>query len=312
MAQHSRSHGFSLPLHPVQVFSWIMMLFNIAVVSLVYFPSMNLYSKISFAVLFALSQIFVIFFAFRAIICDPTDPMVHEHILKIINGERDEPKGNQAFCTICCCNVSMKTKHCGQCNRCVENFDHHCVWLNNCIGKKNYHNFIKLIFALEFNMMVIFSYGVSIIVYYYNDYDSYVSDIKEVVDYADKDAFIVLTYVVTIEAMIAILVDGCLIILHVWLRSKHMTTFEYILKKRNAKKKKKVKTQVADVKENTTVLWDEVTVSYMERKNGNAKTNGKGEDIKDSPEDIITNEAVQLNSNSEGIVTIYTERWVSL
>ncbi|MCB0370870.1 MAG: hypothetical protein KDD45_15965 [Bdellovibrionales bacterium] len=28
--------------------------------------------------------------------------------------------------------------HCKRCRRCVEFFDHHCKWLNNCIGAKNY------------------------------------------------------------------------------------------------------------------------------------------------------------------------------
>ena len=33
---------------------------------------------------------------------------------------------------------SCKAKHCRKCNKCVTNFDHHCVYLNNCIGQKNY------------------------------------------------------------------------------------------------------------------------------------------------------------------------------
>ena len=37
--------------------------------------------------------------------------------------------------------------HCKKCCRCVEYFDHHCKWLNNCIGAKNYFEFYGLIIA---------------------------------------------------------------------------------------------------------------------------------------------------------------------
>lgn len=40
------------------------------------------------------------------------------------------------------------SKHCGQCNRCVSDFDHHCLWLNNCIGGSNYQQFFRLIIAV--------------------------------------------------------------------------------------------------------------------------------------------------------------------
>lgn len=35
--------------------------------------------------------------------------------------------------------------HCKKCRRCVEFFDHHCKWLNNCIGAKNYFEFYGLL-----------------------------------------------------------------------------------------------------------------------------------------------------------------------
>ena len=29
--------------------------------------------------------------------------------------------------------------------RCVHRFDHHCVWLNSCVGSANYHAFVALL-----------------------------------------------------------------------------------------------------------------------------------------------------------------------
>jgi palmitoyltransferase len=28
-------------------------------------------------------------------------------------------------------------RHCIDCGKCVRTFDHHCPWINNCIGEKN-------------------------------------------------------------------------------------------------------------------------------------------------------------------------------
>lgn len=41
--------------------------------------------------------------------------------------------------------VDLSSKHCQVCKKCVIGFDHHCLWLNCCIGSRNYPPFILLL-----------------------------------------------------------------------------------------------------------------------------------------------------------------------
>lgn len=38
----------------------------------------------------------------------------------------------------------LRQHHCSVCNMCVQQFDHHCLWTNSCIGLHNWKHFLQL------------------------------------------------------------------------------------------------------------------------------------------------------------------------
>ncbi|TYH93260.1 hypothetical protein ES332_A13G241900v1 [Gossypium tomentosum] len=78
-----------------------------------------------------------------------------EPLLKIEANHPALLAGNWSqLCTTCKIIKPLRAKHCSTCDRCVEQFDHHCPWVSNCVGKKNKWDFFLFI-VLEVMAMVI-------------------------------------------------------------------------------------------------------------------------------------------------------------
>ena len=62
------------------------------------------------------------------------------------------------YCPKCLIKINYRTKHCLICEKCVDEFDHHCFWVGNCIGKNNFSLFfvflIYIIFNTAFNFLI--------------------------------------------------------------------------------------------------------------------------------------------------------------
>ncbi|KEG08825.1 zinc finger protein [Trypanosoma grayi] len=50
--------------------------------------------------------------------------------------------GKLRFCTRCEIYKPDNAHHCRQCRRCIYHMDHHCPWINNCVGRDNARFFL--------------------------------------------------------------------------------------------------------------------------------------------------------------------------
>lgn len=167
-----RINGLQLPFHPLQLVGWITFLVFILAAYVIIIPAFKstiqlpLYASLS--VLVAIHVIAHI----AALLIDPADIELRKISTRKVVPEFDRSKHLHVIENGRChlCNIktsSTRTKHCSVCNKCIEKFDHHCKYLNQCVGKQNYVPFLMCVVSAVAAVLVILTAALAQLILFY-------------------------------------------------------------------------------------------------------------------------------------------------
>ncbi|CAG9310305.1 unnamed protein product [Blepharisma stoltei] len=224
-----KRNGFERPYHVLQILSWILLFCFSGIFYFIMIPQLSGAGVIVTSAFYTVFLISAVVSAYLTTKCDPTDKLVKVQL----EGTPVEP--SEFICTLCKCFVTLGSKHCARCCRCVYKFDHHCKWVNNCIGKENYNEFLWLLFScimLTLCGMVTGNYiWISLVV---NGPTDEAKDWLKL-NWVSKNFLLAGLLVCSLITTAVFFLLSYLMMFHIYLICKGQTTYEFVLEKRKMK-----------------------------------------------------------------------------
>lgn len=131
------------------------------------------------------------------------------------------------WCYLCEEVRSRGTKHCFSCRKCVAGFDHHCPFLNTCVGRRNYGCFIA--FASSFELLCVLQ--ITIVAFSWWNFERlrFRPLYPSILSAESFRTLLAVSIVLPIAFCLCLL---SLLHFHSYLAWKRMTTFEWIVARR--------------------------------------------------------------------------------
>lgn len=79
-----------------------------------------------------------------------------ENIIEVENKIIKDIYEDKTWCLHCQSYKPPRTHHCSICKQCIMKFDHHCIWIDNCVGHRNLPFFLRFLFYISFLFIISF------------------------------------------------------------------------------------------------------------------------------------------------------------
>ncbi|KAJ5621218.1 hypothetical protein N7528_006001 [Penicillium herquei] len=128
------------------------------------------------------------------------------------------------FCVPCMSRKPIRSRHCRRCGRCVAKHDHHCPWIDNCVGANNLRHFVLYILCLEIGIILFVQLTIGYITDLPSIKDAQCSIINDALcDYVSRDTF---TLVLNIWIILQLVWVTMLCAVQLVQISRNQTTYE--------------------------------------------------------------------------------------
>ncbi|KAH1177079.1 hypothetical protein KIL84_010781 [Mauremys mutica] len=125
------------------VVTWMLVFYADFVVLLVMLvPSRDYIYSVINGILFNMLAFLALASHFRAMLSDPGAVPKGNATKEFIESLQLKPGQVVYKCPKCCSIKPDRAHHCSVCKRCIRKMDHHCPWVNNCVGENNQKYFV--------------------------------------------------------------------------------------------------------------------------------------------------------------------------